>query len=258
MHLFKNPEYKKNKCYVSLRNPNEKLIINEIKLKNFKRIDKSNGYILNCILNENNNSDIIKKIINIDKEAYDAIKKNNQIWFNNKLEDEEINKLYINSYDNDNNSINLILSINNPINIIINGKNEDNINTLIEILSDYRNLKKYIINVEISHLGLYFYPKSSSNKWIIKTININNYEDEDNGWFREDVENDWEEHIQEINNNIQNEIKRLENLSIKMNELLNEIKEMEYADNNWQNKLNYLKSIIISPNNRILSIYDNR
>jgi len=264
MHLFKKTKNKKNKCYISLRNPNEKLIINEIKLKDFKKIDKSKGYILNCILNDNNNnSDTIKKIINIDKEAYDSIKKNNQTWFNNKLEDEEINKLYISSYDNDNSSINLILSINNPINIIINGKNIDDINVLIEILSDYINLKKYIINVEISHLGLYFYPKISSNKWIIKTINLNNYEDEDNnddnnGWFREDVENGWEEHIQEINDNIQNEIKRLENLSIKMNEIFNEIKEMKYADNNWQNKLDLLKSIIISPNNRILSIYDNR
>lgn len=259
MHLFKNPEYKKNKCYVSSCNPTEKLVINELKIKDIKIMDNSKGYIINTILNEKNNKDNIKIIKNIDDEAYDAIKKNNQLWFNNKLEDDELNKLYINSYNNDNNLISLILSINNPINIIINGNIIEDINILIKILTDYREINKYIINVEISHLGLYFYPKISSNKWIIKTININNYEDnnDDNSWNREEIENGWEEDIQEINNNIQNNIKILENLNSKINEIFKEIKEMKYPDNNWENKLNLLKSVICT-NNRILSIYDNR
>lgn len=259
MHLFKNPEYKKNKCYVSLCNPTEKIVINELKIKDIKKMDNSKGYILNAILNEKTNKEGIKIIKDIDEEAYDSIKKNNQIWFNNKLDDDELNKLYINSYNSDTNLISLILSVNNPINIIINGNIIDDLNILIKILTDYREIKKYIINVEISHLGLYFYPKISSNKWIIKTININNYEDnsDDNGWDREEIENNWEEDINEINNNIQNEIKRLENLNSKINEIFKEIKEMKYPDNNWENKLNLLKSFI-STNNRILSIYDNR
>jgi chromosome segregation ATPase len=108
-------------------------------------------------------------------------------------------------------------------------------------------------------LGLYFYPKISSNKWLIKTINIHDYEDNyDNCWSRQEIESDWENDIQEINNNISNEIKRLENLNMKINELFKEIKDMKNTDNIWENKLNELKSIIISPNNRILSIYDNR
>jgi hypothetical protein len=45
---------------------------------------------------------------------------------------------------------------------------------------------------------------------------------------------------------------------MKINELFKEIKDMKNTDNIWENKLNELKSIIISPNNRILSIYDNR
>ena len=257
MHLFKNPEYKKNKCYVSGLSSNEKIVLNEIAIKEIKKLDNSKGYILTCNIKEKTNKDSIKSISSIDNEAYDAIQKNNQVWFNNKLEDEELNKLYTNSYNN--NSINLILSANNPLNIIINDKVIDDYDNLVNILNDYRNLKKYIINVEICHLGLYFYPKISSNKWLIKTINIHDYEDNyDNCWSRQEIESDWENDIQEINNNISNEIKRLENLNMKINELFKEIKDMKHTDNIWENKLNELKSLIISPNNRILSIYDNR
>jgi hypothetical protein len=259
MHLFKVPEYKKNKCYISVRQSKEKIILNEIIIKEVKKLDNSKGYILTCIIKEKNNKESINTVKHIDEQAYEAIKKNNQIWFNNKVDDEELNKLYINSFEIDTGIINLILSINNPINIIINDEIIDDFDVLSTILNDYRNIKKYIINVEINHLGLYFYPKISSNKWLIKTININDYEDNyDNTWSRQEIENDWENDIQELSNNINIEIKRLENLNTKINEIFKEIKDMKNTDNIWENKLNELKSIIISPNNRILSIYDNR
>jgi hypothetical protein len=255
---FKTPVQKKNKCYISYPDEKINLDFNEIKIKNIEKNANNQNYILSCYIPANLNKNNIKKIIKIDNDVNQTILNNNNNWFNNNLNIDEIDKLYAKSYDNDTDTINLLLPINMPVNIIINNVNSDN-DKLFNILNDTKNFKKYIINIEISLLGIYFYPKISSNKWIIKTINITNIEETniENLWNRKDIEDDWETDIQEINYDIDNKIKSLTDIKEKINKTFNNIKDIENPDNLWENKIELLKSLILKYNN-ILSIYDNR
>ena len=108
MITFKNPEQKKNKCYISECDTKIILNLNEIKIKNIQKLANSKGFILECNILKKLNQDTINNIIDIDNTAYDSIIKNNQLWFKNKLENEEINKLYNNSFQKDTNR-NIIL-----------------------------------------------------------------------------------------------------------------------------------------------------
>lgn len=244
MYMFNNLIQKKNKCYVSLCDENIKLFFNEIKIKKIQKISNSSNYIITCYINNNINKDDIVILKNIDIDAYNAIINNNDSWFNNKLDINEIDKLYSKSYTIDNNTIDIILSTDVFINIFINNKNIDDNNKLIELLFNYNELKKYIINIEIDFLGLYFYPKSASNKWIIKSININNIEECE--WNKNEIEDEWYNDLQEFNNDIDDEIIRLNELKNKANKVFNEIKNIKMADNLWENKINILKSIIFN------------
>jgi DNA polymerase III delta prime subunit len=102
-----------------------------------------------------------------------------------------------------------------------------------------------VFNIEISLLGLYFYPKISINKWIIKTIEINNIEEtNDSLWDRIEIENDWHYDIIEINNQIDDEINKLKLTKDNINNVYNEIISLKNADNLWENKINLLKKYI--------------
>ncbi len=256
MYVFKSPIQKKNN-YICNLDKKISLNLNDIKIKNIQKTTNLKSYILTCYINKKINKSEIDTIKNIDTEAYNSIITNDD-WFEDKLEVDEVNKLYINSYNNDDNIINIILPTDIFINISINNNN-DNIDNLLSILKDFNNLKKYIIDISISHCGLYFYSKNCINKWIIKQININNINDDDNMILnREDIEIEWEQDIYKINDIIDEKIIELNILKEKINILFNEIKKLEKSDNIWENKLNELKYIIQNSNNRILSIYDNR
>lgn len=257
MYTFKSPIQKK-KNYIC--NLNEKILINlnDIKIKKIEKTNNLKSYILTCYINNKINNTEINEIKNIDNEAYNSIINNSDEWFEEKLEKDDVDNLYIYSY-NDDNIINIILPIDLLIKIRINNNIEDNINELLTILKDYNNLKKNIIDITITHYGLFFQSNKCLNKWIIKEINIENINDEDNLILnKEEIENEWESDIYKITDNIDHNINELYNIKEKINILFNEIKNIEKSDNLWENKLNELKYIIHNSNNRILSIYDNR
>lgn len=261
---FEKPQLK-NKCYISHLNKPFKLKINDVKLKNIKKLKGSSNYNLSLYISPNTNKDIIENIIYTDDLALESILNNNNTWFNNELEENELKELYNVSYCNQTNSLNCILSNNIPYNITINNKTylEDNI--LLEILKDFRELKKYIISVELLHAGLYFYPKLSTNKWIIKSINLTNIEYEECYWTKEEIEQGWENNVAELSEKIQELIKEKEKAINSLNELkedlkskLLDVKENNNTDNLWENKISILKKIIKESFNRILSTNDNR
>lgn len=257
-YIFNNPIQKKNKCFISNCSKNIKLSLNEIKIKNVKKMLKSDGYIIYSVIPSIDiNTNSIYEITKIDNDAYGSIVSNNDKWFNNKLDINEIDALYNFSFDSDDNTIELLLSSVIPTNIIINNNIVEDINVLINFITDYRNLNNYIINVDIIHYGIFFYPKFSCNKWLIKTINISLIDD-CNNWNKKEIEDQWNDDIIDINNSINNEINRLENIKKKINNLFMEIKSTDNVDNNWEFKINNLKKFITDPNNKILSIYDNR
>lgn len=243
MYTFKSPKQKKN-YYVC--NINEKLTINlnDIKIKNLQKINNSSGYIIDTIINNKINNDDINIIKNIDTSSLNSILNNKEEWFNDDLDNDKIQSLYIKSYIDDN--INIILPLDLPIDITINNENIDDINILLNILKDFKNIKNYVIDITIAHYGLYFYPKYFINKWIIKKIDIINNNDiyDDNGWNKEDIELEWKNDINIAFNNIDKSINDLIITKEKINILYNEIINIKTPDNLWENKLMELKCIL--------------
>lgn len=262
--IFRKPLLK-NKIYVSTITEMLKIEICEVKIKNIQKLKNSNGYFITIYIPKNNNDGLTDNFINIDNQALNAILENNNKWFNNNLTKDELKDLYKNSYSEQYNTLSIILSDNNPINIIIDDKPYYDNDKLLEILLDVRNLKKYIINLEIQYIGLYIYNELFTNKWLIKNINISNIEDEKCSWSREDIEDNWsneifnvttiiDKKIEDTNNYIESLIKYKQNINDVFREAIN----FKNADKNWENKLNELKNIIVCSNNRILSTNDNR
>ena len=261
---FKKPVLK-NKGYISQATKNIKICLSEIKIKNIKKLMNSNGHNLTLYLSPNINNEAINDIQNIDKIAFNKILLNNNDWFNNNLDENELSELYKTSYCNQTNTLNCILSNNIPYNITIDNIQYIDDEKLLNILLNVRELKKYVIYIELIHAGLYFYPELSINKWLIKSINITTIENDKCEWYREDIENEWENElintINIINKNIENKHKEIDdqnNLKQNITTLFNEIKDLQIADNLWENKINSLKNLIINPFNRILSTNDNR
>lgn len=264
--IFKTPVLK-NKSYISSTNNLIKLQIFEAKIKNIQKMINSKGYSISIYIppNNNDNKKLLEYLIYIDDTALYNLLINNNIWFNNELNEDDLKNLYRPSYSKQTNTLNIILSENIPVNIVIDNKYCDNITKLLDILLDNRNLKNFIINIDIQHIGLYIYSKVSTNKWLIKDINISNIETDKCSWFREDIENGWKDDIDNINNNIDNKIIEYNNhitelLKYKenINTTFNSATSFKDADKNWENKLINLKNLIIDLNNRILSTNDNR
>jgi hypothetical protein len=262
-NIFKTPVLK-NKCYISHLTSPLKISLNEIKIKNIKKLNNSSGYYLNIYISQKSNKDVLEDINYIDKEALNSIILNNDKWFNNGLEIEELKELYNLSYCPQSNAINCILTSNIPYNININNIEHCDEEKLLEILFNIRDLKKYIISIDILHAGLYFYPELSINKWVIKSINLTDIEYEKCEWDREEIENEWKNDVNEIIENInqdilikENVINELTEYKNNINTLITEIKNLETTDIIWENKINSLKDII-KKSNRILSTNDNR
>jgi hypothetical protein len=84
-------------------------------------------------------------------------------------------------------------------------------------------------------------------------------------WNRCDIENDWENIVDETNDNIDilineknKEIESLINYKNKINNILKDIKNIENTNNLWENKISTLKNLIINSSKIILSNKDNR
>jgi len=260
---FKKPVLK-NKVYIAATNDNIKLEIYESKIKNIQKLKNSNGYMITIYISPNN-SELINNLIAIDKCSLTTILENNNIWFDNNLKEDELVELYKPSYSKQYNTLNIILSDNNPINIAIDNECYMDNDKLLEILLDVRNLKKYIINIEIQCIGLFIYKELVTNKWILKNVNISNIENDKCHWNREDIESGWITEVDNSNNIIDKKIddtkkyiETLINYKQNINGILHEALNYKYADKTWETKLNELKNIIIDPNNRILSTNDNR
>jgi hypothetical protein len=260
---FKKPVLK-NKVYIAAPNDNIKLEIYEAKIKNIQKLKNSNGYMITVYIS-NNNNELINSLLSVDSSSLTTILENNNTWFDNNLNDNELINLYKPSYNQQYNTLNIILSDNNPINIAIDNECYMDNDKLLEILLDVRNLKKYIINLEIQCIGLFIYKELVTNKWLLKNINISNIESDKCHWNREDIESGWITEVENSNNIIDKKIEdtkkyidTLINYKQNINDILYEALNYKYADKTWETKLNELKNIIIDPNNRILSTNDNR
>lgn len=227
-HLLKFPQ-KKTKCYISYLDKPIKITLNEIKIKNF-----IGNNIIECYIPPNlNNISIFEEI---DINSLNTLKENPD-W----TETGNIENIYTNSYSNDISSLNVLF--NNKTECFINGINRD-LEDTIELLRDNKKIKDLNVKMEIAFLGLFIYDHLIINKWVIKNIEIEDLSDDNDGWDRDEIEEDWDYEIQKYELDINNKIEYYNNSLSSAKNLLEEIKE-ETCFNNWEKKINKLKKYIL-------------
>ena len=136
----------------------------------------------------------------------------------------------------------MYLFINNKTNCSFNGNDKD----VTEILSILKNNKSkdYNITVDITFFGLFIQSNKIGNKWLIKNISVDEVFDNKTDWNKEEIEDDWEEEVQnyeiEMNEKIKTYLTNINEAKI----LLEEIKK-EQNINTWEKKILKLKKYIL-------------
>ena len=237
----KKPE-KKVGNYISKikeNNRNIKLSINNIKFVNIK------NNILKIFIE---NTDDITKIINYDDEILKIIINNNQLWFNNNLNEIKIKEYFRHSIDKLHLMMSLMIS---DVKLPIISFNNKQISSLEEITIE----KDYIINIEIEAQGLYFFKDKAGIRWIVRSIYIydikNIINDNDILANKEDIEEEWEYEINEFYNKLNEDynilkkkINFIDNLKKEISEEYDKIKKMEEMNKNWNFSLNKISTKI--------------
>ncbi len=242
-HLFKIPQ-KRGKNYICNSQEKIALELSEIKIKNVKQLSDNNGFYIDINLIPGKNKESIKTINEIDMDAKSYLNDNAE-------EDVNINDIYINSYDNDESSLTIILSNKIETEIYIN-EEEKSIVELINFLAANKKNKNLIINIDIIFLGIYINKETIINKWALKYISIEDLNDESamNDWNRREIEEEWRFDLISYEEEVSGKIEKLKTGLNNAKNLYNEI----ISENNikiWENKIDKLKNII-------LSLYDNR
>jgi hypothetical protein len=236
-HSLKNPQ-KKSSCYVSYIEKPIKISLNEIKINKFF----NNGYKIECHLPLKINDQSISIIEELDNISLDTLRTNHELFRDVDILDfNNIDNIYNYSYLSDISSI--TLTLNNKTDCYFNGINKYFID-IIEILKDVKRLKDYNINVEISFLGLFIYENMIINKWIVKTLNIEELMEDFSDWNKIDIETDWENEINNYENDINEKIQLYNKSLANAKILLEEIKN-ETNFNIWDKKILKLKKQII-------------
>ena len=142
-HSLKIPQ-KKTKCLVSYLEKPLKLIINDVKIKNFIGVNN-----IHCEIPVKSNEDAINFIEIIDNLSCDTLLENPS-WSDNQI----IENVYNYSYSGDLSTINLLF--NDKTSCYMDGNNKE-LGEMIEILRDNKKLREININMEINFLGLFIY-----------------------------------------------------------------------------------------------------
>ena len=174
--MLQDPIKKDNKLISIYKNPPNKILV-DIKIKSVNKLSNNAGYYFNIYISPSNNCDIINELIQFDKEIMESIQENSLKWFDKEFDINEINELYNKSFCNQTKTISVILSNKQIKHILYNNKKIE-VDEIVNLLNSNLS-KKCLINITIEYYGLYIYSETTSNKWIIKTLDITNIDDEE-------------------------------------------------------------------------------
>jgi molybdopterin converting factor small subunit len=76
--------------------------------------------------------------------------------------------------------------------------NNKKVTDIEEIINFLNTNKKCLINISIEYYGLYIYSETTSNKWVIKTLDITNIDDEESIISIEDLIDNYRERVSNI------------------------------------------------------------
>ena len=175
--MLQDPIKKDNKLISIYKNPPNKVLV-DIKIKSINKLSNNAGYYFNIYIYPSNNCDIINELVQFDKEIMESIQENSLKWFDREFNINEITELYNKSFCNQTKTISVILSNKQIKHILYNNKKIE-VDEIVNLLLNSNFNKKCLINITIEYYGLYIYSETTSNKWIIKTLDITNIDDEE-------------------------------------------------------------------------------
>jgi len=169
--MLLTPIKKENK-YVSIPSFLIEKVITDVKIKSIRKLIDGKGYCIVLYISKETNNDIIKELNDLDNDIIKIIEDNSLLWFDKTFSDEEIYELYNRSFCNQTKTINVILTNKQYNTIMYNNKPLDTVDKIIDILKENNHYKKCLINITIEYRGIYFYSETTSNKWVIKNLDV--------------------------------------------------------------------------------------
>tara|TARA_B100000795_G_scaffold269109_1_gene257574 strand:+ start:2546 stop:3322 length:777 start_codon:yes stop_codon:yes gene_type:complete len=253
--MLKAPAKKDNK-YISQVKKSVKISITDVKIKGIKKLINGKGYSISLYISEETNNDTINELITFDNNIINEIKNQSPNWFGKSFSDNEVNELYTKSFCTQTKTINVIITNKEFSNIIYNNKPINDVDTIISLLKENNKYKKCIINLTIEYFGLYFYSEYTSNKWIIKTLDITDLNNDNTEWFS----------IDDVIDNIEDRITRANKIAMnKTQQYLTKIEEFKCDYNIIKEKFENVKesdskdlNILLNNIDKILILYEEK
>lgn len=240
--MLLEPIRKDNKLISVYKNPPVKNII-DVKIKSINKLGNNTGYVFNIYMSPSNNKEIIKELIAFDNEIMSCIEDNSLKWFNVKFNKSDITELYNKSFCNQTKTISIILSCKQVKNMLYNNTIIQDIDDIINILIDKNITKKSIVNITIEYHGLYIYSETTSNKWIIRKIDISNINEDDNAISTEELIDNFHNRIYNINKKCNDKIgelnKNIDNIKSDMKTIDNLFTDLKKSSESTNININY-------------------
>lgn len=196
----------------------------------YLREQPTGGHLLQIIIPKN--SEQYKDIQIIDDTICENAIINNQKWFNNNLNEDEIKQFFRPSLNIAQDTMTVMVSDIKDTVITLNGKVIDDIHDI-----DYKS-PTIELSLEIEAQGLYFFPKKFGIRWSVNKLVFSNIEliqtnENDEMFDRLLIENEWE-----------NEIITIQELIVKdINTLSAKIKTLKEYSNDLEETINTIKNI---------------
>jgi len=242
---------KKDNKYVSHPSHTINMVITDVKIKSIRKLNYNKGYSLVLYISQETNYDIIKELEEMDDNIVKIIENKSHTWFGKTLTNENIYELYAKNFCNQTKTINVILTNKKYDKIMYNNKSIETVDNIIDILKEKNHYKKCIINITIEYYGIYFYSETTSNKWVVKNMDVTDINLDTVDWVnKDDIIDKLEDNIINIKNKL---INRCENIDIYKEELYEQEKKIDklYSELNTCNK-NKLEPLLNKLNENII------
>lgn len=207
----------------------------DIKINKIHKSSNNGDYILN-IYTDHCDEEFLK---NIDDNAILSLLSNNNNWFKNSLSEDEIKTLFNRSFCSQTNT--MTASITKNSNIFIEGKQTE-MEDLARILSDISLMKQYTVNLTLQLTGLYIQTSQTSNKWIIKYVNVYTNDEIDTD-SKDEIDEFWGTMLEECEKTLNNRIAMIEKTKRNLKELYSCIAKTKNPKE-WDSKISEFKKII--------------
>lgn len=210
MILLHNPKKKATNYVAKITDDTGKII--RVKIPACKivylREQPTGGHLLRLIISKE--LEQYKEIQEIDDSICENAISNNQKWFHNNLQEDEIKEFFRPSLNIIQDTITVMISDIKDIVITLNGVVIDSIDEI-----DYKS-QTIDLSLEIEAQGLYFFPKKFGIRWIVNKLTFSNIElinknDTDDIIDRTLIENEWKNEIFSIKELIKEDIGTLTN-----------------------------------------------